>query len=144
MDLQGMAPFSIGHPKVGHSARFGAAEGDRAASGKLRCSEIPHAVRAWSHPADETRFRIDPSDGGAAAGLVRFKLAVEMIGVRPLRLIFPGDSGARDAQGGEDVAIVRPHGHIGTAAAMACRAVGGCEPHGLIGIKCLALRAPSR
>ena len=74
---------------------------------------------------------MDPSNGGAAAGLVGFELAVEMIGVRPLRLIFPRHSRARDAQGGEDVAIVRPSRNIGTAATMVCRAVGGSEPHRL-------------
>ena len=70
VDLSGIPAVAIGHPQVWHSARFSAAEGDRAATRKLRCSEIPHAVRAWSHPADGTRFRIDPSDGGATAGLV--------------------------------------------------------------------------
>ena len=105
-------------PNARHPAGLGAAEDDPTAIGRLAGAEIPNWRSGAGQRHQGTVAGFQAADLHAAAGLLGFEIAVEMVGVRALRLILQSDFGAGHLPRKQDVTVVRPAGDIGTAAAV--------------------------
>jgi len=123
-------------PEARRFAGARAAEGDLGAVRGFHRPEIPDTRGGCSEIGDLAGDRMDPGDAGAAAGEGGFEVAIEVVGVRALRLVLPGDLGIGDPAWEQDVSVAGPRGNVGTATGPFGTAVSGPEPHGLIPGQC--------
>src|SRR5438445_13793709 len=129
--LASVAAVGIHHPNSWHTASGGAAKHDLPPFGRFAGAKVPDRRLGLSEPLDRTVARVEPADFRAAARQLRLEVAVEMVGVGPLRLELPRDFRAGEPVREKNRAVARPGGDVRAAAAVLRVAVGGPEPHGL-------------
>ena len=124
----GVGSVGIHTPDFGHSARLRPAENDGAPVGRLAGPQVPNGGAAPGQGPDCAAGGVDPADLRAAPGRFRLVVTVEVVRVRTLRLVFPGNLAAWELSRKENGAVSSPREHIGPSAAVSRTAVAGAEP----------------
>ena len=76
---------------MGLVRQYGAAESDLTAIGRLAAAKVPHRRVGAGKRGNSRVARIQLADLRPPSGQLRFEIALEMVGVWPLRLKFPRD-----------------------------------------------------
>jgi len=95
-----VATVGVHHPNRRHATRFGATEDNKTTVRR----------RTGRQPRDAAAARVQPPDLYAAACLLRFEIAIEVVSVGPLRLTLPRDLRSRKSRREQDLTVVRPGG----------------------------------
>ena len=97
------------HQPDGRSfSRCGSTEDDLFSIRGLAGAKVPDAIPFGSQFDDRAIQRVQSTDLGSAACAVRFKVAVEVIQIRLIDSIFPGDFRVDRPSRKQDLAVRRP------------------------------------
>src|SRR6266568_2345544 len=124
-----MASSGVHHPNLRHVTGGGTTENNPLAVGRFARAKVPDGRIGTRQARDRVVARVEPADFRATPRQVRLVIPVEMIGIGPFGLEFPGHFRAGQPTRIQDRTIMRPGDDVRPATTVLQTAVGGAEPH---------------